>query len=342
VSDLAERFAAYVAHRWPDASEVQVDELARIHGGASRETYRLRLRCRRGGEAQEHRLILRRDPSGSLIETERSVEFRAYQAFQDSPVPVPGALWLEQETRWLERPFFVMEEVRGGEASPQALLAPPYAAHAERIGERKWSILGEIHRADPAAIGLAGDAEPPALDACWRRELDHWEGVIDEDELEPQPIARAAIRWLRRHPPRPAQKLAVVHGDYRTGNILVSPEGEILAVLDWEMTHLGDPLEDLAWSINRIWCWARDGRAGGLLPRERAIAIWERASGLRADPDDLHWWDLFSSVKGIGIWLSGAKEFATGANSDPVLGMTGWWLCNAQDRAMLETLGKLS
>lgn len=339
---LAERFAAYVAHRWPDASEVQVDEPVRIHGGASRETYRLRLRCRRAGEAQEHRLILRRDPSGSLIETERSVEFRAYQAFHGSRVPVPRALWLEEDPRWMERPFFVMEEVRGGEASPQLLLAPPYAEHRERIGERKWTILGEIHRADPAALGLVGAAPPPAADACWQRELDHWERVIDEDELEPQPIARAAIRRLRRRPPRPAQKLAVVHGDFRTGNFLVSPAGEILAVLDWEMTHLGDPLEDLAWSINRTWCWARDGRAGGLLPRERAISIWERASGLRADPDDLLWWELFSSVKGLGIWLSGAKEFAAGANSDPVLGFTGWWLANAQDRAMLETLGKLA
>ena len=197
------------------------------------------------------------------------VEFRAYQAFHGSGVPVPAALWLEEEPRWLERPFFVMEEVRGGEASPQALLAPPYAAHLAKIGERKWTILGDIHRADPAALGLTDVLALPAADACWSRELDRWERVIDEDELEPQPIARAAIRWLRRRPPGPAQKLAVVHGDYRTGNFLVSPEGEILAVLDWEMTHLGDPLEDLAWSLNRTWCWARDGKPGGLLPRER-------------------------------------------------------------------------
>jgi aminoglycoside phosphotransferase (APT) family kinase protein len=339
---LAECFAAYVAHRWPDAAEIRVEDLARIHGGASRETYRLRLRCRRAGATEEHRLILRRDPAGSLIETERAVEFRAYAAFRGSKVPVPAALWLEEDPRWLERPFFVMEEVRGGEASPQALLAPPYAAHLERIGERKWSILGEIHRADPLALGL-GDVLPPvATGACWRRELDHWEGVIDQDELEPQPIARAAIRWLRRHPPRPAQKLAVVHADYRTGNFLVSPEGEILAILDWEMAHLGDPLEDLAWSLNRTWCWARDGRAGGLLPRERAIAVWEKASGLRADPDDLHWWDLFSSVKGLAIWISSAKEYSAGSNTDPVIGFTGWWLANAQDRALLETLGKLA
>lgn len=338
---LAERFAAYVAHRWPDASDVRVEALKRIHGGASRETYRLRLHCRRGGREDVRGLILRRDPSGSLIETEREVEYRAYSAFHGSSVPVPAALWLEEDPAWLERPFFVMEEVSGGEASPQVLLAPPYAAHLERIGERKWTILGEIHRADPVALGLTDVMPPAPLDACWRRELDHWERVIDEDELAPQPIARAGIRWLRRHPPRPAQKLAVVHADYRTGNFLVSPEGEILAVLDWEMAHLGDPLEDLAWSINRTWCWARDGRCGGLLPRERAIAVWEKASGLGADPDDLRWWEVFSSVKGLGIWISSAKEYSAGSNTDPVLGFTGWWLTNAQDRALLESLGRL-
>jgi aminoglycoside phosphotransferase (APT) family kinase protein len=342
VQALADRFAAYVSHRWPDAREVRVEGLTRIHGGASRETYRLRLRLRRdGGGEEERRLILRRDPAGSLIETERAVEYRAYAAFHGSAVPVPAALWLEEDPSWLERPFFVMEEVTGGEASPQALLAPPYAEHLERIGERKWTILGEIHRADPEALGLTDVMEPVPLDRCFERELAHWERVIDEDELAPQPIARAGIRWLRRNPPRPAQKLAVVHADFRTGNLLVSPAGEILAVLDWEMAHLGDPLEDLAWSINRTWCWARDGRAGGLLPRERAIAIWEKASGLVADPDDLRWWEVFSSVKGLGIWISSAKEYSTGRNADPVLGFTGWWLTNAQDRALLESLGRL-
>ncbi len=339
---IAEPFARYVAHQWPDASDVRVSDLVRIHGGASRETYRLRLGFVRDGEPRERRLILRRDPPGSLIETERANEVRFYRAFQDGPVPVPEILWLEEDTRWLERPFFVMEEVQGGEASPQALLAPPYDAYGEKLGEQKWRILGEIHRADPKALGLTEALDPPAPEACWKRELDHWEQVIDEDELCPQPIGRAAIRWLRRHPPAPAQKVCAVHADFRTGNFLASEQGEILAILDWEMAHLGDPLEDLAWSINRVWHWARDERVGGLLPRERAIEVWEAASGLRADPEPLRWWELFSSVKGLGIWVSSSREYASGANPDPVLGFTGWWMTNAQNRAILETLGHLS
>jgi aminoglycoside phosphotransferase (APT) family kinase protein len=108
------------------------------------------------------------------------------------------------------------------------------------------------------------------------------------------------------------------------------------------MAHLGDPLEDLAWSINRTWCWARDDRVGGLVPRERALGIWEKASGLRADPAALTWWELFSSVKALAIWISGGREFHDGKNRDPIMALTGWFLPPAQERAILETLGKLS
>ena len=288
MQELAGRIARYLGERIPDADEIEVKDLERIHGGASRETYRLRATFRQSGSSQQRRLILRRDPEGSLIETDRGSEYRAYQAFHGSAVPVPEPLWLEEEGEWLDRPFFVMEEIQDCEASPGALLLPPFVEHLERIGEQKWRILGEIAKADPVKLGLCEPAALPAAKGCWERELDHWERVIDEDELCPQPIARAAIRWLRRNPPPPAQRISVVHGDYRTGNFLVAADAGIRAILDWEMTHLGDPLEDLAWSINRTWCWARDDRVGGLLPRERAIECWRDTSGLSADPEALH------------------------------------------------------
>lgn len=345
IEELERRLGEYAQQRMPDVSEVRATDLERIHGGASRETYRFRLHYREGegaGAERVRRLILRRDPPGSLIETERAVEFEAYRAFHGTRVPVPEALWLEEDTRWLDHPFFVMQELPDLEARPQMLLAPPYDAHLEKIGHQKWSILGEISKADPQALGLDATLPGVAPEAAWQRELDYWEGVLDEDELSPQPITRAAIRWLRRHPPPPPRKLSVVHGDYRTGNFLFDAEGRIHAILDWEMCHLGDPLEDLAWGLNRIWCWARDDRVGGLLPKECAIAIWEEASGLSAEPSALHWWELFSCVKGQGIWVSSAREFQEGKNQDLVLGLAAWMQTNAQDRAALELLGKLS
>jgi len=342
MSSLESRLAAYIATKLPRASELQVHSLDRIFGGASRETYRFVLSYREGGEKLERRLILRRDPPGSLIETERVVEFGAYRAFYRTAVPVPEALWLEEESDWLDYPFFIMEELHGLESSPQLLLGPPYSDYAERLAEQKWTILGEISKADPVALGLEGVMEPVRPDQCWQRELAHWEKSIDEDELCPQPVIRAAIRWLRRHPPPPAQKISVVHADYRTGNFLYDTEGNIRAILDWEMAHLGDPLEDLAWGLNPVWRWAHDERAGGLARDEDAIRIWEKASGLRADPVALHWWKVFSSVKGQAIWVSSAKEFTDGKNQDLILALSGWLMQNSQDRAVLAELGHLS
>ena len=337
---LEPRVAAYIATRMPGASDIEVSGLERISGGASRETYRFRLAWREGGETHARRLILRRDPPASLIDTERRVEFEAYRAFAGSAVPVPAMLWLEEADEALDHPFFIAEELVGFQASPQLLLAGGYEAVLAKLAERKWTILGEIARADPRALGLDKVMEPPALDACWRRELDHWEAIFDSDEAEPQPIARAAIRWLRAHPPPPARKLSVVHGDYRTGNFLYDEQGEIHGVLDWEMAHLGDPLEDLAWGFNPIWQFGR-GLEGGLAPREHAIAIWEGASGLTADPAALHWWILFNCVKGQGIWVGSARAFIDGGNREPIMVYPAWWLLNAQDRAILKVMGKL-
>jgi aminoglycoside phosphotransferase (APT) family kinase protein len=337
---LEPQVAAYIAGKLPDASEVAVSHLERISGGASRETYRFRLSYLEGGQARQQKLILRRDPPASLIDTERRIEFAAYGAFHGSAVPVPKMLWLEEDDTALGHPFFIAEELSGFQAAPQMLFAGGYDAVLPRVAERKWTILGEISKADPRALGLTSVMPATALDACWRRELDHWERIFDAQEAEPQPIARAAIRWLRANPPPPAQKLSVVHGDYRTGNFLYDEAGEIHGILDWEMAHLGDPLEDLAWGLNPVWEFGRE-LAGGLVPQAQAIAIWERASGLSADPAALHWWILFNCVKGQGIWVGSARAFIDGGNREPVLAYAAWWLLNAQDRSILKVMGKL-
>ena len=106
------------------------------------------------------------------------------------------------------------------------------------------------------------------------------------------------------------------------------------------MCHLGDPLEDLGWSFNPVWSFGQ-GKVGGLLPREEAIAIWERASGLSADPAALHWWELFNCVKGQAIWISSARVWIDGGNREPIMVYPPWLLQNAQDRATLQVMGRL-
>jgi len=332
-ASLAERLGAYLTRAWGEP--VAVESLARISGGASRETYRFDAVLASGRRP----LILRRDPPGSLIETDRRSEFLALKSFHGAGVAAPEPLILELDGAELERPFFVMARVDGGmTASP--FQPDAYAPHAAEIGEDFFGTLGRIAAADPATLPIAEACETPALDGCWRRELDYWSGVIEADELHPQPIVRAAIRRLRRNPPPPAQKISVVHGDYRSGNFLHDGKGKVIAILDWEMAHLGDPLEDLGWAIDPLWRHNETDRVSGMLPRAEAIAIWERASGLRADPAAFAWWELFASVKGQAIWTSAAKEYRDGGYMEPILGFSGWLTARRHDEILAERLAR--
>ncbi len=305
----ADALAAYLAGKWGEP--VAITGLKRFHGGASRQTFRFDATGSRSGRCEA--LVLRRDPASSLIETDRAAEFAALQAFAGTAVPVPEPLWLEPAPEGFGAPGFLMREVAGGAAA--GLLTPePYGEHAAVLGQALFTALGQINRTPPERARLA----PVAADAAAGLRLAHWQAVFEADTLRPEPVIEAAFRWLARHLPAPAQRVGIVHGDFRSGNFLFAGD-RLLAILDWEMVHAGDPLEDLAWVMDPLWSHF-SGRPAALLDREAAIATWEAASGLVADPQALQWWQVFAQVMGATIWVSSAREVADGRSHDPVLG----------------------
>ncbi|HJZ22343.1 MAG TPA: phosphotransferase family protein [Bradyrhizobium sp.] len=329
---LGDRLERYLSRHWGE--RVAVRELSRIPGGASRETYRFDAEI--GGRIRG--MILRRDPVSGLIDTDRQTEYLAYQSFHNI-LPVPEPLVLETQGSELERPFFIMSRIDGG-LVPSMMNLDPYGGQAAAIGRELFTILGRIARCNPAELPIRACIEAPSPADCWRHALDGWQQVIERDERHPQPIVHAAIRRLRRNPPQPAQKISVVHGDYRSGNFLHDGRGQILAVLDWEMAHLGDAVEDLAWCFDPLWNHFDDSRVAGTISETEAIAIWERESGLHVDPSTLAWWKLFSAVKGCAIWTTSGKEFVAGG-SDLVLGFAGTYSARRHDRIMADLLARL-
>lgn len=335
---LRRRLESYLAARLQSPG-LRLVALWRVPGGASRETWVAEAEVPEA-PPRVRSFVIRRDPPASLLETERELEYTFYLAFWGSPVPVPKPLWLERDASMLGSPFFVMERVEGCEASPRRILEPAYDSVRPLFGRRMYEILAALHAFEWRGTPIETVVEPPAPHACSQRELAHWEHVIDEQELSPQPIVRAAIRWLRRNPPPPPKRVTVVHGDFRVGNLLYTPHGEIRGVLDWEMAHLGDPLEDLAWSFLENWEWARNGLKGGVISKDDALATYEAALGTRVDHAALHWWEVFSSVKAQAIWLTGASSFQEGRSLDLIHAMTAYWLTNFQDEVLLRSLGR--
>ena len=98
---------------------------------------------------------------------------------------------------------------------------------------------------------------------------------------------------------------------------------------------MGDPLEDLAWSLDPLWhAWATPDLAGRLLPHKEAIAVWEASSGLKASPATLTWWKVFAALKGIGIWISSSEDFHNGAGKQPILALAGWLMTDREQQIL--------
>ena len=127
-----------------------------------------------------------------------------------------------------------------------------------------------------------------------------------------------------------------------SGNFLFEPDGAITAILDWEMCHIGDPLEDLAWSLDPLWSCDQPALAGRLLPPNQAIAIWEKSSGMRVDRKQFIWWRIFAALKGVAIWISSTENFQNGESQGAILAMAGWMMTDRQNRILLDYLSSHS
>ena len=313
---MEDRITDYLRHRMPDASNIVVSALSRIHGGSSQETYRFQAHWNERGEEIDRRLILRRAPPSGLVVAESDIEYDVYKALAGAGLPIPGVYFMELDPAWLDRPFFIMDLCHG-KPGHFYQAGDPYDGNGVEIGRQFWRHLGTLAAIDHHAVGLQHLRNGGADGNYWSRELDHWEAILDAGEAVVEPIVRGAIRWLRRNPPLAANKPAIVHGDYRPGNFLFTDDGRISAILDWEMCHIGDPLEDVVWAINPFWPMTRH------LPLDEGLSIWEEASGLTIDRAALDWWRLFAAVKACAIWTTAEASFTAGTSREMVVAMSG-------------------
>lgn len=175
-----------------------------------------------------------------------------------------------------------------GETIPARVLREPALADArKRMAAQCGRILASIHRVPVGKLGFLRH-----FDASETLQL--FERTIDRVGL-PLPPLELALRWARGRMPRHARE-TLVHGDFRTGNLIVGPEG-IRAVLDWEIAHVGDPMEDLGYLCMRTWRFGGKGPVGGFGAREDLFAAYEKASGLAADIEAVRFWEVVGAMR---------------------------------------------
>jgi len=297
VADAAELRSALEA--WLGAElggRVEIRDLVRAPGGASKENFFFR--------AGDRALLLRLDPGESIVETDRQREFEVLRAVEGI-VPAPRVVAVDGEGSRLGRPALVMERVDGrtqpelgARTSGVGIAFEP--ALRESLARQFGNALVRLHRIDWRTRQLPSFDVPRANTtdaAAWT--LAWWERVWEEDRLEDHPVMVIAAEWLREHLPA-ADRIVLVHGDYRSGNFLYDDEGRITAMLDWELAHLGDPHEDLGWVVNDLFAVRGDAGerlACGLLPREAMLADYEQATGWTIDPERLRFYEIFNNYK---------------------------------------------
>lgn len=315
-----ERLQQYLAARIP-APDVVVHRVERTGGGASRETWLVDAEWGDETPRAVRPLIIRRDPTASVLETDRRTEFLVLGAARDIPVPVPRTYWLEQDASWLERPFMVMERVPG--VAPPVVLPPTEDEQTRRtIAAEFVAYLARIHRADWRRLGLQFLGAPVSAEAGARTQVEWWAREYRRHKLEERPVLALALQWLAEHLPRHAETV-LVHADYRAGNVLYDG-GHITAILDWELAHLGDPMEDLAWAVLPFWSSA--GLCQGLLPRAEMLAAYAAAGGMPIDEERLFFYEVLGAVKMAVISLTGVKSFCEGRNCETVLALVGFMI----------------
>jgi aminoglycoside phosphotransferase (APT) family kinase protein len=288
-----------------------VEGFSRVATGKSRQNWLFDAVWHDGESLQREPLIVRRNPLGGLLDTDRADEFAMLRALEAAAIPTPQVRWLDAHGEELGRPCLVMVRITGS-CDYYALNGPAPLQDRVDLAKRLCSLLADVHAVDWQAIGLGDhftDPGPkPSLVA-----LDEWEAVLRRDQLEPYPELALGAKWLRAKAPRSPRNV-LVHADFKVGNVLLDDAGEIVALLDWELAHLGDPHEDLGWVTQPLR--AKEHRIPGSWEPADLLAHYEQASGRTVDTVAVMWWNVFSAFKTAVMQASGLKAFLEGRSDE--------------------------
>ena len=278
----------------------------RLSGGANQETYRLVVR----GAAGERKLALRRAAGGrgdalSELNIGLATEARLFELVRAAGVPAPAIHYVLADEDGLGDGF-VMAWLDGETLGHRIVAAPEFAAVRPLLARQCGEILARIHAIDIAANALA-DALPTLSP---REEVEQtWSRYRALDTA--QPMIDYTARWLLEHLPD-APPMTLVHNDFRNGNLMIDNSG-VIAVLDWEIAHIGDPVRDLGWLCTHSWRFGRDDLAvGGFGLIDDLLAGYAAAGGREVAPEHLRFWQVFGSFWWAVGCLYMAQQFRDG------------------------------
>jgi aminoglycoside phosphotransferase (APT) family kinase protein len=293
-----------------------VDGLVRLSGGASRETWRL--------VADGTPLILQRQRRGDV--RDMAVEVAALRAAAAAGVPVADVVAAGGPDSPLGASFVVQTFVEGETIARKILRDDEFADARRRLPAQLGTAIARLHGADPGGV--------PGL--VQSDQVQQYRDMLQQLG-EPHPTFELALHWLEANRP-PARPAVMVHGDYRLGNVLVGPDG-LRAVLDWELIHLGDPMEDLGWLCVKAWRFGSALPAAGVGTYDQLLDAYADAAGVTVDRDVVRWWEVLGTMKWGIMCILQANSHLTGMARSHELAAIGRRVCENEHDLFLALEG---
>lgn len=284
VDPFPEHMTALVGRIVPGA---ELAHLRRLSGGASQETWAFAARKPDGTQ----KLILRRGTPGAALHpmvAGFAVEAAAIRAAAARGVPCP-TIRHELDPEDGLGDGFVTDHVEGETLARRIQRDAAFASIRDALVPSFGALLARVHQ-------VRADDLPPMRVAGIAQSLRMIRDALDADPVA-RPVFELALNWATRNAPREPDQCALIHGDFRLGNVIIGTGG-VRAVLDWEIAHLGDPAEDLAWISLPPWRFGRmDRPVAGLGQRAALFDAYAQVSGVPVDPARVHWWEVMGSLR---------------------------------------------
>ncbi len=303
-----------LADRLATVLDAPVSDLQRLTGGASRETWSFR--------SGDRRLILQRERTGTPRPGSMENEALLLQAAAAAGVPVAEVVASGAGDTPLGTGYLVSQFVDGESIARRILRDDAYRDARGRLAAQCGKALAAVHSIPPTDLQYL---EPVDQLRQYREVLD---GLGDS-----VPMFEFAFRWLEeRRPPSSGQ--TVVHGDFRLGNVLVGPDG-LRAVVDWELAHLGDPMEDLSWMCVRAWRFGGQLPVAGVGRYEELFDAYSEHSGRSVDHDAFRWWEVLGTLKWGIMCILQARAHLDGLSRSVELAAIGRRVCENEHDLLL-------